>query len=119
MVVRQTRWLAECMAELEVAPASMLVLEVSAANLANVLELAVDLDRRFPLARLAVVADRGMESYEWVLREAGAVHFTTSPRTAGDLARIAVRHAACVPQPPATLAAQVWESLPWHEAAIT
>jgi len=95
------------------------VLEVNLANLRNVLELAADLGRRFPHARWAAVAERANASYEGLLREAGAMHFATSPRTADVLARLAVRHAARVPRPKASLAARIWESLPWHEAATS
>ena len=119
MPLRQTRSLDECCEELVRAPGRLLVLEVSEINLQNVLELAADLGRRFPHARWAGVAKRGYESYDGLLREAGAVHFATSPRTADVLARLAVRHAARVPQPKLSLAARIWESLPWHEAAAS
>lgn len=119
MPVRQTRSLDECVEELGRAPGSLLVLEVSAANLRNVLQRTAELDRQFPLARWAAVAERGYASFEGLLREAGALHFATSPRTADVLARVAVRHAARVPQPRTSLSAQIWESLPWHEAATS
>jgi hypothetical protein len=119
MPMRQTRSLDECVEELGRAPGSLLVLEVSAANLQNVLERTADLARRFPHARWVAVAERANVSYEGLLREAGAVHFATSPRTADTLARLAVRHAARVPQPRMSLAARIWESLPWHEAATS
>ena len=117
--LRQTRLLDECVDELGRAPGSLVVLEVSAANLQNVLGLAAELGCQFPQARWAAVAERGNASYEGLLREAGAVHFATSPRTADVLARLAVRHAARVPQPRMSLAARIWESLPWHEAATS
>jgi DNA-binding NarL/FixJ family response regulator len=119
MPLRQTRSLDECLEELGRSPGSLLVLEVSAANLRDVIGLAADLGRRFPHARWVAVTDRANASYEGLLREAGAVHFVVSPRTADILARLAVRHAARVPQPRASLAARIWESLPWHEAATS
>ena len=53
------------------------------------------------MARLAVVADRSLAGYEWLMREAGAVHFVCSPRQVGPLAQLACRHLAQVPPPPA------------------
>jgi hypothetical protein len=117
--LRQTRSLDECVEELGRAPGSLLVLEVNLANLRNVLELAAELGRRFPHARWAAVAERSNASCEGLLREAGAVHFTTSPRTADALVGIAVSHAARVPQPRPSLSTRIWESLPWHEAATS
>ncbi len=119
MQLRQTRSLDECTGELRQAPGSLVVVEVTDVNLDEVLDLASDLGQRFPHARLAAVSKRGNEAYEMLLREAGAVHFTTSPRTADVLARMAVRHSARVPRPRTTLSSQIWESLPWHEAATS
>ena len=117
MRLRQTRSLAECAAVMDRAPASLLALEATRENLAGVLALLVDVTKKFPRARAIVLADRGLESYEWLLREAGAVYFTVSPRGSHDLALLAGRHLerACAPQ--ADLAAQIWDALPWSEVA--
>ena len=69
--------------------------------------------REFPMARLAVVADRGLAGHEWLMREAGAVHFVCSPRQVGTLAQLACRHLAQVPPPQQSLAERIWASLPW------
>ncbi len=119
LVLRETRSLAECRAELAQAPASFVVVESTAANLADVARLLADAGRDFPLARCAAVAQRALQSYEGLLREAGAVHFATSPRTAGVMAHIASRHLEQLPTPRTSFVAQIWESLPWHEAATT
>ena len=115
--MRQTRLLEECGAELALAPASFLVVEVSGANLGAVLELLAYMGREFPLARAAVVAERKWEPLGDVLREAGAVHFSVSPRSADAIARMAVRHLQRAPQPRLPLVTRIWESLPWQEAA--
>jgi hypothetical protein len=114
--LRQTRSPAECLAELNLAPASFLVLETSPANLEGVLDILAQV-RRHRWARSAAVAERQHAALEWLLREAGAVHFCTSPRRAGEIAALIARHTEFVPQPPIGLRAQVWESLPWPEAA--
>lgn len=115
--LRETRGLADCRSELAAAPASLVVVEVTAANLDAALELLADAGRRFPLARVVAVAQRGSEFYEWLLREAGAIHFTTSPRAADVLARLAVRHAARLPLPRTAFVTQIWDALPWQDAA--
>ena len=71
------------------------------------------LPRDFPLARVAVVADRSLAPGEWLMREAGAVHFTTSPRRLGSLAAAVGRHLEQVPRPPQGLAERIWATLPW------
>jgi hypothetical protein len=115
--LRQTRGLGECAHELAAAPASLLALEVTRENLSGVLTLLSDLGRKFPLARAMVLAERGLEPYEWLLREAGAVHFTTSPREPDELARLATRHVNRVGVSETHWAARIWSSLPWSDAA--
>ena len=115
--LRETRSLAECAGGLVAAPASVVAVELTTTNLAGVLKLASELGRGFPLARLAVLAERGLEPFQWLLREAGAVHFTTSPRRPQELVRLVQRHAERIPRPRTSFAAQIWDWLPWHEAA--
>ena len=113
IAMRQTRSLAECAAELAAAPQSLLALELSRQNVAGVLALLNGLGRQYPSAVAAVLAERGWESYEWLLREAGAMHFTTSPRQADELVRLAVRHISRQSAPQKNFAAQIWDALPW------
>ena len=115
-VLRQTRGLREARAELKSAPASLLVLELTAENLAGVLTLLGDLGDGFPLARAAVLAEADMKGHEWLVREAGASFFSTSVRDAQELAGVAERHLSGVASPRADLAAQIWDSLPWGES---
>jgi hypothetical protein len=109
----QARAVSQCKSELERCPAAFLVLEVARDNLASMLELLRRLEWRFPAARALVVAPRDMLDYEWLLREAGAVHFCVSPREGKSLARVAERHlrgaAQSINGPLARLRAQV----PW------
>ena len=93
-------------------PASFAVVELGA-NVGGLLRLLAAQPRQFPAARLAVVADRSQAGYEWLMREAGAVHFLCSPRQVAVLARLACRHLAEVPPPQQSLAERIWASLPW------
>ena len=110
--VWETRTLADCRDELIANPASFAVIELGA-NVAGLLRLMAVQQRQFPAARLAVVANRSQAGYEWLMREAGAVHFLCSPREVAVLARLACRHLAEVPAPQQSLAERIWASLPW------
>ena len=116
--VQETRSLAECFEALGGDPAgpvaaSFAVIELTAAGVDELLGRMARLQRDFPLARIAVVAPRAMAAYEWLFREAGAVHFTSSPRQLGPLAKAARRHLAGAPVRQQSLAERLWSSLPW------
>ncbi|GAG23611.1 unnamed protein product, partial [marine sediment metagenome] len=89
--VHETRSIAECWDQLAAAPSSFVVAELTGSTAEALLERLGRLRRDFPLARVAVVSDRCAADYEWLIREAGAVHFTCSPRRVGPLARLAAR----------------------------
>jgi hypothetical protein len=111
--VYETRSLVDCFGVLAEAPASFLIVELTGGSAAALLERMARLGRDFPLARMAVVADRSLAGYEWLMREAGAVHFVCSVRQSGPLARLALRHLAQAPAPPRSLTEQIWAGLPW------
>ncbi len=111
--VHETRGIAECWKVLAVAPASLVVVELTAATVEELLRRMLHLPRDFPRAKVVVVAERGLAQYEWLAREAGAVHFACSPRQAGTLVALARRHLEKTPLPQRTFAEQVWEGLPW------
>ena len=111
--VHETRSLADCWEMLAEAPASFVVVELTPGNVAALLRQMSRLQGDFPLTRLAVVADRSLAGYRWLMREAGAVHFVCSRRQSGPLARLAARHLAQAPAPRLSLTQQIWASLPW------
>jgi hypothetical protein len=112
--VSETRSLADCRAEIALSPASIAVIELTSNNLGELLKAVGYWERDYPLLRWAAVADRALAGHEWLLREAGAVHFTCSPRQAAPLARLACRHLALIPPPSLSLAERIWASLPWE-----
>ena len=113
--VYETRSLAGCWEIIAQATASFVIVEAGRANLAMLLDRLAESERQYPLAAVGVVADRGLVSAEWLLREAGAVDFTTSPRRLESLARLACRHIEQAPRPRRTLTQQIWADLPWGE----
>ncbi len=115
--VVQLRGLASCGSELVAAPASLLVVEATRANFADVLEFGGDLARRYPQARLAIMADHELRPWQWTLHEAPAAYVAVSPRELTDFGRLAANHFARVPRARASFAASVWAELPWAGAA--
>lgn len=112
--LQETRSIAECWEVLAGAPAGLAVVELTAPVVGELLEHLARLQRELPLARVAVVADRGLSDYEWLMREAGAVHFCCSPRRLGPLASLAVSHLAEAPQPRQSITGRIWADLPWR-----
>jgi hypothetical protein len=109
----ECRSLPEAWEALAQTPAAFLIAEADRANLADLLRRMAWFSRDFPQARIAVVAQRDMARFEWLLREAGAVHFLSSPRRLTPLAGLVVRHLANVPLPAQTMVERIWASLPW------
>ncbi len=112
--VHETRSLSDCWDMLSGRPASFVVVELTRANAAGLLDRMRWLERDFPLARVAVVARRPLASCEWLMREAGAVHFTVSPRRLRPLAQMAAAHLATAPEPEQTFGERIWAGLPWR-----
>ena len=112
----ETRSLADAWAVLDRSPATFLVVELTDANAESLVERVAGMERRFPHARAAVVAERSLARYEWLVREAGAVWFAVSPRDLRPIVALASRHLQRAPCPPRDLAQQFWSSLPWGPA---
>ena len=111
--IHETRSLQECGQLLDAYPASFLVIELTRSGFERLLGWLAHLGRDYPWARLAVVAPRELAAAEWLLLEAGAVHFVTSPRRLAGLVRTARRHCEAVPRPRLSLAEEIWAGLPW------
>ena len=114
---RETRSLAECRETLAEFPASLVVLELTQAKVERGLEWLAGLPREFPQARSIVVAQRGLEPQEWIVREFGALAFTTSPRELAPVARLIDRYFARLPRPQLAREEQIWSQLPWSNRA--
>lgn len=111
--IDEARSLPECWAMLARWPASLLVVELTRRNAHALIERMAWLGREYPRARIAVVAERSLGPWEGLVRQAGAVHFTVSPRRLGPLARLAVRHLEAAPRREQSLAGRIWDRLPW------
>lgn len=96
---------------------SFLIVELWPDNLPAILDALRWIDRFAPESRLAATADRQWAELEWMLRQAGVVHFTTSPRQAGALVETALRHLKQIARPARTPTERIWRRLPWPKAA--
>jgi DNA-binding NtrC family response regulator len=112
---RQSRSLADCERALSDAPASIVAIELTMANVGDVLDLLTRIPRDYPHARVIVVARRLLRRYEWLMREAGAVQFVTTPRDLRNVARLVARHLARSPRQPASTTERIWAELPWSD----
>ncbi len=113
--LRETRALGECAVELDAAPESFLVLELSESNLPRVLAFLAELARRWPRAAALVVAEPSLAEHQWLVREAGAVHFDVSPRAAAVWAELATSHFQQSPEQCSALAAIAPHEPLWKE----
>jgi hypothetical protein len=111
--IDETRSLAHAFRALAEAPASFLIVELSRGNVDALLDRMPDLARWYPLARLAVLSDRRLAGWGWLLREAGAVWHASSPRRLAPLLATARRHLATAPRPRRSLRDRIWAGLPW------
>mgnify|MGYP005837139201 CR=1 FL=1 len=102
--------------ELALYRASMVCLEYVQADARRILDLLISLRRDFPLARCVVVGSRRWASREWGLRQAGATICCWSPRQAGALSGLWLRHARLSP----VLKLSPWRRLaarmPWAQS---
>jgi DNA-binding response OmpR family regulator len=111
--IQEVRSPAQCQRELEAAPHSVVALEILPQNLVSMAKAVGAWSRHFPSARFLALTARGMEPHELLLREAGAMHVTFSPRSLSPLLRLVRRHLARAPQPERTLEEAIWAGLPW------
>lgn len=118
--IYQTRSVTECWDRLAESPESLVVVELTLGNVERLLARMACMDREFPAARVAVVADRQLGEYEWLLCEAGAVMFVTSPRRLASLAELTRRHLALRPELGAEmdLTERIWAGLVWEGYAV-
>ena len=112
-ILKEVRSLPECQRELEASPHSVVAVEVLPQNLATVAKALTDWSRRFPHARFLALAARGLEPHELLLREAGAIHVSFSPRSLAPPLRLIRRHLARAPREEQTLEEAIWAALPW------
>jgi len=88
----QTRSLQECWDDLSSYPTSLLVLELTIENKTDLINRLCRLSQEFPDARAVVVAERRLQNNEFLLREAGAIAVSFSPRHLSPVASLIGRY---------------------------
>lgn len=116
----ETRSLRECWEELSRHRRGLLLLELTPRNLDSLLAKMRGLGEAFPLARAAVVCEPEGAACQWLVREAGAVHFATTPRQAGELLTLARRYQQQYAAEETELdpLRVIWNRLPWLEGNV-
>lgn len=111
--LQEVRSLVQCQSELEASPCSVVAVEVLPQNIAVVARSLSDWSLRFPHARFMVLAARGLEDHDLLMRESGALEVAYSPRKLLPLVRLIGRHLARAPKTEQTLEEAIWGGLPW------
>ncbi len=114
--VLESRSLAECQAHLLAAPASLIVVELTASNGSQVIECVESWRRRFPACAIVLAAARELAVWRDLAGEAGALYLLTSSRELADVATIFDRHYRRFPQPATATAERIWNELPLASA---
>ena len=116
----ETRSLGEMWERLQSAPTAVVALELTADRAEPLLAALARLDREFPQAVPLILAERSLVGWEEIVRQAGAVHFVSSPRRVDEVVEI-VRHRAAAAvanqllssDESVSLEDQILASLPW------
>ena len=109
----ELRGLAQCEAAIAEAPASLLAVEVTAANLTAIIDLTDRVGRRFSQSRWAALITPELGRAESLLREAGAIDVLSSTLEAPRLARLARCHLALAPAEEFDLHESIDRRMPW------
>lgn len=111
--LRQRSGIAAVPRLLDEAPASMLVLETTAENLAAALHLLSELPNFWPAARAVVAVDEQTSRYRTTLREAGAIHIVQTLVDLDAVAEMTLKHFERMKPADRTWRDEIWEMLPW------
>jgi hypothetical protein len=114
--LQEVRGLDECREALAPVRAGFVLVEMTGDNIAGLCKFLDRLQFDYPAARAAVLAQRGLDAYELIVRELGAIHFVDSPRRLAPLVGVVQRYLASQPSPQASAGEQIWERLPWKPA---
>jgi len=94
-------------------PQAMVAIELNAENQQQLLDYIAEREVNCPEAPLVVLTWRGCESWEPLIREAGAVEVLYQLRSAPRLAELFARYQATLPVEETDLLADIWQRLPW------
>jgi len=117
LVVAETRSLAGCDSALAEAPESVVAIEVTAANVDQVVDFVVQTGCRFPRALVVALLTEDSASAGRLMQEAGAIDVIGSVLEVPRIARLARRHHAAAPPPELDFHELVRQRMPWSARA--
>jgi DNA-binding NtrC family response regulator len=99
-------------------PTALVATELTEATAGRLLAALARIERRYPRAAMIVVADCRLAAYRDLLREAGALHFLTSPRRLSEIGDIVRRRAARFESAVGSAGPleEIRDNLPWAES---
>ncbi len=115
----ETRSLPECMDAVRSSPDALVAMELSRRGAGEALSAIIAIGDHYPMARVAVLADRSMARHQWLARELGAVAVAVSNRDLRPIVQIAQRHFNRLPEPPQSFRQRVMSELPWSSVVDT
>ncbi len=113
--VVETRSWPDAWHALQEVPRSVVAIELRRGNLVEIVRGLVLMRCDAPQAAAIVLGDPSLASAEWTLREAGAVHFVTSPRNLTPVASLVLRLLTTAELPSPNEREAIWERLPWKK----
>lgn len=116
IAMRRCDSLAACAQHVAEAPASLVLMQLDDRTMLEGLRLLVALTDLFPASRFVVAVPPGSPELKASASAAGAAHVVSSFLEAADVAEIARRHFAALPEPQMTPAERIWSSLPWGDS---
>jgi hypothetical protein len=109
----ETRSATECRETAAAHRGSFVVVELEPPRVEQALDVLRDLGIHSPETACAVAANRSLRSYQWLVRELGALAFVVSPLEMDGLCELAERHVRRTIIEPADVRERIWENLPW------
>ena len=114
--ISETRGLEDCWQQAVASPLSVVILEVTTANLEQLAAALPAYRAKLPGTRVVVVGCRRLAAAEWLMRELGAVHVIFSSRDLKPLIGILRRHRKHVAAARPPKDTPPWRDLPWPRA---
>jgi hypothetical protein len=112
-LVSEARGLAPCGRLLAEAPASLVAVEATEANLEALIDSLCDWTRDYPAARFIALINAGDAPFEPLLREAGALDVLSSAGGVPAAARLVRRHLSRAPREELSWRDAIFARLPW------
>lgn len=113
----ETRGYDECFDAVKVGDVSLVALEATPDNIAKVCRWVWRFRNSRPASDVVALSQPSLERWQWLWREAGAMHVIHCRRELETVRDLAIRHFELHPAPKSGVAAELLGRLPWGETA--